>query len=61
MKHLLLQEITDWDTPNHIYIVTEKKDRLIGYIKKGTSEPEMFKRPVRFETRLRKFKQLATL
>jgi hypothetical protein len=59
--HLLLQETTDWDTPNHIYIVTEKKDRLVGYFKKGSAVPEMFKKPLRFETRRRTFKRIGKI
>lgn len=56
MKHL--QEVTDWDVPNHTYIVNDSKDRLLGYIPKGQTEPMMFTKPLKFETRHRKFKTI---
>lgn len=54
----ILKEITEWpdNTPNHTYFLD--KDRCIGYIKAGTGEKIMFKKPMRFDKRYRKFKEL---
>lgn len=43
MKYL--KETTKWDgnTPNHTYIFDN--DKVIGYIKEGTEEELMFKKP----------------
>jgi hypothetical protein len=56
-----MKEVTEWDTdyrvPQHIYIMDNKK--CIGYIKEGTTEQLMFKKPsVNFNTRYRKFKEV---
>ena len=55
-----LQETTKWDCevniPNHIYFL--EKDRCVGYIKAGTGERIMFKKPMRFDKRYRTFKEL---
>lgn len=56
MKFLLLQELTDWEFPNHSYITDEKKEKAYGYFVGGTKDPVMFGKPMRFETKRRKFK-----
>ncbi len=46
MANKYLRETTDWGStqPNHTYILNEA-DRCIGYIKAGTSEELLFKKP----------------
>jgi len=39
--------------PEHIYFV--EKDKVFGYIREGESELTLFKKPMRFSTRFRKF------
>jgi hypothetical protein len=53
-----MQEITEWDVPNHIYLVSDSKSRLLGYIKSGESEVIMLPVPTSFSTSRRKFKIL---
>ena len=56
-----LQEITDWgdvNVSNHTYIVN-KASQLVGYIKQGTTEEIIFKKPMKqFSKSRRKFKKL---
>jgi hypothetical protein len=54
-----LREKTNWssDTPNHTYLVLG--DKLIGYIKQGCTEGEMFKIPKQFDRRYRKFEKVS--
>lgn len=67
MKYLLLQETTDWDAPNHIYITNETKDRVFGYFPypsgiqgiPSNHQAERFAKPMQFYTKGRKFKTLA--
>ena len=55
----ILQEITpDWDVPNHIYFVTDGKDKMYGYVKRSTSELQEFNKPLPFSTSRRKFKEI---
>jgi len=62
MKYL--QEVTDnwkceYRVPNHIYMINGIK--AIGYIKEGTTEKIMFSKPIFFDRRNRKFKELKSL
>ena len=55
-----LQEVTVWgdNTPNHTYIVNQA-GQLAGYIKAGTTEEIMFKKPKKqWSKARRKFKKL---
>lgn len=56
----ILQETTKWDSavPNHIYYVTDNKERLLAYIKTGSNEPVVLSKPMKFSTRYRTFKEL---
>ena len=54
----ILKEITDWDTPNHTYFVSDAKDKIFAYIKASGTEVEEFKKPIKFSTSHRKFKEL---
>jgi len=58
MAHRVFQEITDWEFPNHIYILSDKKAKCFGYIPKGSKDPIMFEKSFSFDTRYRKFKEL---
>lgn len=54
-----IQEITpDWDIPNHVYFVTDAKDKMFGYVKKSTGEIKEFNKPLPFSTSRRKFKEI---
>jgi hypothetical protein len=59
MKYLR-ETTNDWHTeyrvPNHTYIVSGVK--CVGYIKEGTTEEIMFKKPVFFDKRYRKFEEV---
>lgn len=48
--------ICDYRVPNHTYIVSGMK--AVGYIKEGTSEEIMFKKPMFFDRKGRTFKEL---
>ena len=50
---ITLKEVTDWDTANHTYLVNDSKDKLYAYVVDGVLRP--LPRPLRFETRYRKF------
>jgi hypothetical protein len=56
-----LQEITQWDFPNHTYYVSDDKTKVVGYIKSGTKVLEKFLVPLRFDTRGRKYIEVKTL
>lgn len=49
------RETTDWDTPNHTYLLDDSKQYMHGYIQQGRADTEMFKSPIRFDTRGRTF------
>lgn len=49
----VLQEITDWDIPNHTYYI-DSSGKMVGYISSnGTSK--VFKKPLSFSRSGRKF------
>jgi hypothetical protein len=56
------QEITEWDTdfvmPNHVYFLSDSKDKMYGYVKSGTGKILEVATPYRFHTRGRKFKEV---
>jgi len=62
-----LQEITDdWKcdfrVPCHTYILEDGRGgRMLGYIKEGTNDPIWSKRPIPFDRRNRKFKELKSV
>ena len=58
-----LQETTVWTkpnekTPNHIYITTDCKSKLVAYVNVLTGELKVFSRAGPFSTSRRKFKEL---
>lgn len=57
---IILQETTK-DMPSamrHTYIVNDEKDKMIAYIKQGTSDVKEFSKPMRFSTKERTFVQV---
>ena len=44
--------------PRHTYILNTDKSRALGYIKEGSTKVEMFKVPLRFYQKGRKFKEV---
>lgn len=55
----VLVETTDWSFPSHTYFVSDDKSKLYAYIKSTGSAVEEFKKPIRFSTSHRKFKEIA--
>ena len=53
-----IQEVTEWDVPNHVYFVTDAKDKMFGYVKKSTGEVKEFNQPLPFSASRRKFKEI---
>jgi hypothetical protein len=51
----LYKETTEWDTPNHTYLLDDSKQYAYGYSIDGTEPLFMFKKPIRFDIRGRKF------
>ena len=54
----ILQEITDWNTPNHIYFANDSKDKIYAYVKASGGTVERFKVPMKFKTSGRKFREI---
>ena len=52
---IALKEITDWDTPNHCYLVGNGRTRLYAYRPTGTKVWIECKKPMTFSTSRRKF------
>lgn len=57
---LVLQELTEWSdsTPNHVYFVNDERSKMLGYIRAGTKAVIKFSKPLGFDTRKRKFKEI---
>ena len=54
----VLQEITQWDTPNHIYFTNDSKDKMFAYIKSSGKDIERFKVPMPLKVSGRKFREI---
>lgn len=57
-----LQEVTVWADPaivNHLYVMTDSKDKMIAFKHASSAEFKVFKAPIRIDTRGRKFKEVA--
>jgi hypothetical protein len=56
------QEITEWDTdfamPNHVYFLSDSKDKMYGYVKAGTGEILEVATPYKFKASGRRFKEV---
>ena len=55
-------EITEWDSefavPNHVYFLSDSKDKMYAYVNSKTGNIEEPKTPYRFHVRGRKFKEV---
>jgi len=56
------QEITEWDcefaVPNHVYFLSDSKDKMYGYVKAGTGKIQEMTTPYRFKASGRKFREV---
>ena len=56
------QEITDWDcdfsVPNHVYFLSDSRDKMYGYVQAGTGEIQEMSTPYRFKASGRKFREV---
>ena len=56
------QETTEWatdfDMQNHVYFLSDSKDKMYGYVKAGTGEIFEVATPYRFKASGRKFKEV---
>ena len=57
------QETTEWNTdfvmPNHVYFLSDSKDKMYGYVKASTGEILEVNTPYKFKASGRKFKEVA--
>ena len=58
---ILAKETTQWDVdhtqPNHTYLLSDNMENMFGYFKcNNPKDFMMFKKPIRFDKRYRKFK-----
>ena len=51
------EETTEWKhpTPNHTYLLSDDKSKLYAYVRVGSNKVHTFKKPIRFDTKGRKF------
>jgi hypothetical protein len=53
------KEITEWSTefavPNHVYFLSDSKDKMYGYVTRETGEVKEMSTPYRFHIRGRQF------
>lgn len=56
------QETTEWATdftmPNHVYFLSDSKDKMYGYVKSSTGEIQVMSTPYKFKASGRKFKEV---
>ena len=54
-------EITEWadNTPNHIYLLDDSKSCAYAYVRSGQDQAQVFKSPLTFSSRGRKFRAVA--
>jgi len=59
------QETTEWDVdfvmPNHVYFLSDSKDKMYGYVKSSTGEIKEMNSPLKFKASGRKFKEVANV
>jgi hypothetical protein len=57
------QETTEWSTdfamPNHVYFLSDSKDKMYGYVKSSTGEIQEMGTPYKFKASGRKFTEVA--
>jgi len=58
-------EITEWDcefaVPNHVYFLSDSKDKMYGYVPSGSEIVQRMNKPYRFHTRGRKFREVKNI
>jgi hypothetical protein len=56
------QEITDWatefDMPNHVYFLSDSKEKMYGYVQTSTGLVQTMSKPYKFKAGGRKFKEV---
>jgi len=52
------QEITEWSWPNHVYFLSDSKDKMYGYVKTSTGEIQEMGVPYKFKVSGRKFREV---
>jgi hypothetical protein len=56
------QETTEWATdfvmPNHVYFLSDSKDKMYGYVKSSTGEIKEMNSPLKFKASGRKFREV---
>jgi hypothetical protein len=55
---VFLQETTDWEFPNHIYVLDDAKEKMLAFINCETNEHKVFKKPIKFDKRYRTFSKI---
>ena len=60
---IIVRETTKWtgsssNTPNHIYVLSDDKSKMYGYVRAGTLEHKTFSKAMGFDPRGRTFKVL---
>ena len=55
-------ETTEWGVdfamPNHVYFLSDSKDKMFGYVKSSTGEIQEMNTPYKFKASGRKFKEV---
>ena len=57
-------ETSEWldDTPNHVYFLDDSKSKMYAYVIQGDIEvTKVFKNPIRFDSRYRKFVEVPNI
>lgn len=56
------QETTEWATdfamPNHVYFLSDSKEKMYGYVQAGTGLVKTFSKPYKFKASGRKFREV---
>jgi hypothetical protein len=56
------QEITEWEVDfpmkNHVYFLSDSKDKMYGYVRASTGEIQEMGQPYRFKASGRKFREV---
>jgi len=56
----VFQETTKWkdNVPNHIYYLTDNKEKMVAFYNVTTGKVKKFIKPIQFNMRYRTFKEL---
>jgi len=58
MKFYQETTVYDMPVPAHIYALNDSQSKLYGYVKSGTTKLITFNKPLNFDSRKRKFKEV---